>query len=166
MHCTSPSHYSWLRILMLLNMSKNRCDHSISCWSGTLPTRAIAMWLLWSYKHPALTQRINHIQHNKEHLGVFHEGSEVGKRRTHMSLAMEEFRDIDLGERSQSLSERQRNDSLRWLWTKLACRMRPEPGLAIGSRGLRPDDVPLSTSKLHMERKRGGERHKEITMKY
>lgn len=38
--------------------------------------------------------------------------------------------------------------------------MRPEPGLAIGSRGLRPDDVPLSTSKLHMERKREGARHK------
>lgn len=65
-----------------------------------------------------------------------------------MSLAMEEFLDIDFGERSQSLSERYRKDSLLWLCTKLAWRMRPDPGLAMGSSGLRPDDVPLSTSKL------------------
>ncbi|TNN26029.1 hypothetical protein EYF80_063836 [Liparis tanakae] len=34
--------------------------------------------------------------------------------------------------------------------------MRPEPGLAMGSRGLRPDDVPLSTSKLHRRGKEEG----------
>lgn len=73
---------------------------------------------------------------------------------THSSLVVDEFLDMALGDRSKSLSDRYRKDSLRWLWGKLACRMRPDPGLAWGSRGLRPTDRPFSTSKLHKGKER------------
>lgn len=73
---------------------------------------------------------------------------------THSSLAVDEFRDMAFGERSKSESERYRKDSRRWLWGKLACSTRPEPGLAWDSRGLRPTDSPFSTSKLWKEKQK------------
>lgn len=70
---------------------------------------------------------------------------------TYSSLAVDEFRDMALGERSKSESARYRKDSRLWLWEKLACSTRPEPGLAWDSSGLRPTDNPFSTSKLRKE---------------
>ena len=80
-----------------------------------------------------------------------------GRAGTYRSLAVDEFRDGTLGDRSKSESERYRKDSRRWLWGKLAWMTspEPEPGLAWGSSGLRPGDSPFSTSKLHRRRRRG-----------
>lgn len=72
---------------------------------------------------------------------------------TYSSLAVEELRDMALGERSKSESDRYRKDSRRWLWGKLAWRTspEPEPGLVWASRGLRPTESPFSTSKLQRD---------------
>lgn len=67
------------------------------------------------------------------------------KHTTYDSLVTDEFRDIDFGDKSKSLSDRYRNDSLL-VGGKFAS-TRPEPGLDPSS-GLLPGDVPFSTSKL------------------
>ncbi len=59
---------------------------------------------------------------------------------------MDEFLDIDFGDRSKSLSDLYKKDSL--LCGKLAERMRPDDGLAASMPGLLLGDAPFSTSKL------------------
>ena len=60
---------------------------------------------------------------------------------------MDEFLDIDFGDRSKSLSDLYKKDSL--LCGKFAERMRPDDGLAASMPGLLLGDAPFSTSKLH-----------------
>lgn len=64
---------------------------------------------------------------------------------TYLSLAIDEFLDIDFGDISKSLSDLYRKLSLRWgrFW-----RTRPADGDAAPSRGLLPGLAPFSTSKL------------------
>ena len=65
---------------------------------------------------------------------------------------MDEFLDIDLGDRSKSLSDLYKKDSL--LWGRLAERMRPDDGLAASMPGLRHGEAPFSTSKLQKRTER------------
>jgi len=64
-------------------------------------------------------------------------------RKTYLSLAMLEFRDMDLGDISKSESERYRNDSRR---CGKFCRTKPALGEPPSSGDRAP--WPFSTSKL------------------
>lgn len=68
---------------------------------------------------------------------------------TYLSLAIDEFLDIDFGDISKSLSDLYRKLSLRW---GRFCRTRPADGDAAPSRGLRPGLAPFSTSKLKRDK--------------
>jgi hypothetical protein len=69
----------------------------------------------------------------------------TSKSGSHLSLAIDEFLDMDFGDISKSLSDLYKKLSLLWgrFW-----RTRPAEGDAAPSRGLLPGLAPFSTSKL------------------
>ena len=82
---------------------------------------------------------------NSEVVQQQHSHTEHDQNSTYLSLAIEEFRDIDFGDISKSESDRYRKDSRLCgrFW-----RTKPADGDAPPSSGLLPGLAPFSTSKL------------------
>jgi hypothetical protein len=72
----------------------------------------------------------------------------TSKSGSHLSLAIDEFLDMDFGDISKSLSDLYKKLSLLWgrFW-----RTRPAEGDAAPSRGLLPGLAPFSTSKPQIQ---------------